>query len=138
MKRFILIIILALTLVQTAPVYAALDYSGLVQCDGVVDPKEPDRNRECNFQRLIGMANYIIKWIFRLTIPIFVALIAYAGFLYMTPNEENRKTASKMLWAGVKGFVIMLCAWFIVTTLLGWVLDNSFKGAANSLLEQNK
>jgi len=135
MKKFIIAIILTLTLVQTAPVYAVLDYSGLVQCDGVTTDSEKGRQKVCNFQALINMANYIIKWIFRLTIPIFVALIAYAGFLYMTPKEENRKTASKMLWAGVWGFVIMLCAWFIVTTILGWVLDKSFKGAANSLLE---
>lgn len=117
-----------------------LDYGGLVKCDGVTSPTkdEPERQKECNFQALISMANSIIKWVFRLTIPIFIALMAYGGFLYMTPNPSNRATANKMLWAALWGFVIMLCAWFIVTTLLDWVLDNSFKGVANSLLEQNK
>lgn len=81
------------------------------------------------------MANSIIKWIFGLSIPVFVGMFAYAGFLYMTPNSGNREKSNKMLWAALKGFAIMLCAWFIVATLLGWLVSDSFKSTAGSLLQ---
>lgn len=143
-----LILILALVFILTPVTSSAqnynsdgtvkLDYGGLVKCDGVIDPNEPDRKRLCDFQALIDMANSIIRWVFGLTIPIFVVLIAYAGFLYMTPNPANREKSNKMLWAALKGFVIMLAAWFLVTTFLKWVVDDKFKEAAEALLEQNK
>ncbi|MDQ5893583.1 MAG: hypothetical protein QG640_595 [Patescibacteria group bacterium] len=115
-----------------------LDYGGLVKCDGVVDknnPEEVARNNECDFQDLMGMVNSIIQWIFMLSIPIFIGLFAYAGFLYMTPSPGNREKSNKMLWAALKGFVIMLIAWFMVSTLLSWIVSDSFKGTASSLLE---
>lgn len=147
MKRILLSIMVLFSLIQVTPVYAALDYSGLVQCDGVVSDErdvmggfvnEPERQRECDFAALMSMVNYIIKWVFGLTIPIFVGLMAYAGFLYMTPNPSNRALANKVLWAGIKGFVIMLVAWFLVTTLLSWLVSDTFKEPVGALLEQNK
>lgn len=123
---------------------AKLDYGGLVKCDGVRSldkdgkplPGEEGRQNVCNFQALMGMVNSIIKWIFGLTIPIFIGLFAYAGFLYMTPNPGNREKSNKMLWAGLKGFVIMLIAWFGVSTLLGWIVSDSFMQTASSLLDK--
>ncbi|MEK7463966.1 MAG: hypothetical protein AAB610_02500 [Patescibacteria group bacterium] len=135
MKKILVICSLFLAIGSAVPVYAALDYGGLVKCDGVVDPNEPARNNECDFQDLIGTVNSIIKWIFMLSIPVFIGLFAYAGFLYMTPSPGNREKSNKMLWAALKGFVIMLVAWFMVSTLLSWIVSDSFKGTASSLLE---
>ncbi len=120
--------------------HAALDYSGWVQCDGVLDLKnEPGRNRVCDFTALMHTVNYLITWLFRISIPIFVGMLAYAGILYMkSPSSGDRSKANAMLWAGVKGFIIMLCAWVLVTTIVEWVIDPSLKGVAGSLLEQNK
>ncbi len=133
MKKIFLSLTLLLTLTSVVPVYAQnkpLDYSGLVQCDGVKarDGTEPGRQRECDFAALVNMINYVIRWVFGLTIPIFIALFAYAGFLYMTPNPSNRTKAKSMLWAAIKGFVIMLCAYFIVTTLMKWLVNPKFEG----------
>lgn len=113
---------------------AALDYKGLVKCDGVVTPGESGRTNPCDFKDLIETINSIIRWVFLLTIPIFIGIIAYAGFLYMSPNPSNRSQANNMLWEAVKGFAIMLIAWTFVTTLLGWLVDPSFKGVINSLI----
>lgn len=140
MKKLIAVFSLLLVLTSVTPVYAALDYGGLVKCDGVVTPGEQDRTRVCDFSALISMVNSIIKWVFGLTIPIFVAIFAYAGFLYMTPNPGNREKSNKMLWAALKGFVIMLLAWFIVSTLLKWVTSTTTDSgkSATTLLDQQK
>lgn len=117
-----------------------LNYGGLVKCDGVVTGSEQDRQTKCDFNALINMANTIIKWVFGLTIPIIVVMFAYAGFLYMTPSPGNREKSNKMLWAALKGFVIMLLAWFIVSTLLKWLVNTNTESgrSATSLLDQKK
>src|SRR5574343_264981 len=102
------------------------DYSGLVQCDGVVTPGEEGRTTKCNFQALMATIDYLIKWIFGITVPIFVGLCAYAGWLYMQPNSSDRTKANNMLLTALKGLAIMLLAWFIVTSLVKWVIDPSF------------
>ena len=89
---------------------------------------EPGRNKVCDFQNLINTISYIVKWLFGLSIPILVAMFAYSGILYMTPSPENRKLGSKMLWAGLKGLVIMLVAFFLVNEFLKWVISPSFTG----------
>ncbi len=131
--------------------FSALDYNGLVQCDGVksieydengrsigITPGEENRQEECDFAALMAMINRIIRWVFGLTIPLFIGMCAYAGILYMQPNPAKRSEANKMLSAGVKGFIIMLVAWFIVTTLVGWIVATNYKGSATSLLDQKK
>ena len=150
MKKLILIGVLFFGIAGAAivPAHAALDYSGIVKCDGVkaveynslgevvgVLPGEENRQRECDFAALMDMITSLINWAFMLSIPIFIGLFAYAGILYMTPNPSNRSAANKMLWAALKGFVIMLIAWFLVTTLLKMVLDPLFEDTANSLIE---
>ncbi len=137
-SKYILLLALSISIFSPTITYAALDYSGLVQCDGVLTKGEDGRGNVCNFVALMSMINYLIKWLFGLTIPIFVGMCAYAGFLYMTPKSENRKDANKMLWKGIKGFALMLCAWFIVTTLIEKIINPELQNSANSLIEQNK
>lgn len=141
MKKLFNALVLAMILVpaisfaqQQGP--TTLNYGGLVKCDGVTTASEQDRQKVCDFQALMGMVNSVIQWVFMLTIPIFVIMIAYAGFLYMTPNPGNREKSNKMLWAGLKGFVIMLIAWFAVTTLVGWIVNPEFMKTAGSLLDK--
>lgn len=107
----------------------------LVQCDGVADTTKGEI--ACNFSTLISMANFIIKWLFYIAVPIIVALFAYSGFLFMTGKQADREQSKKMLWAVLKGFAIMLVAWFLVKTLLDWLVAPSFKGA-DTLINQQK
>lgn len=115
-----------------------LDYSGLVQCDGVVTPGEEGRTTKCNFQSLMAMIDYLIKWVFGITVPIFVGLCAYAGWLYMQPSSSDRAKANTMLLTALKGFAIMLMSWFIVTTLVKWVINPKLYDTATSLLDTKK
>jgi hypothetical protein len=119
---------------------SSLDYSGWVQCDGVIvkDNSEPGRKTPCNFVNLINMVNHLINWAFMISIPIFVGLLAYAGFLLMTGKEADRTKSREMLWNALKGFVIMLLAWFIVTTLLKWLVNDDFIKSASTLVGQTK
>jgi hypothetical protein len=133
MKKYIYTLLMILTLVPVAsfaqatqPNTVKLDYSGLVQCDGVVntkDPLEKDRNRVCNFVELFSMVKYIINWMFFISVPLATALFAYAGFLYMTGKEKNIGTAKSIFSSVGTGFIIMLVAWFAVVTLVSWFVS---------------
>ncbi len=152
MKKKILAILLSLLfLISLTPIVsiaqsptpppAKLDYSGWVQCDGVVDktnPSEKERNRVCDFVELINTAKFIINWAFMISIPIIIGLLAYSGFLYMTGSEANMKKAKGIMWNAVFGFVIMLCAWFLVTTGLKWLLNDEYQSLTGTLIETQK
>ncbi len=114
---------------------APLDYSGWVQCDGVLTKGESGRNVKCDFVSFMKMANYLINWAFTISIPVIVGLLAYSGFLYMTGKEENLKRSKRIMQNAVIGFIIMLTAWFIVSTLLKWLVNTSFTGV-NTLIEK--
>jgi hypothetical protein len=126
-----------LSFAQTAG-SSTLNYSGWVQCDGVVDKTEPERNKECNFINLVSMVKYLINWLFGISVPVIVALIAYSGFLHMTGKEANIKKSYEILKKAVLGFVVMLMAWFIVTTILKWVLKPWAADVAGTIVEQQK
>jgi len=130
MKKYIYTLLMILTLVPVAsfaqatqPNTVKLDYSGLVQCDGVLDPSEKDRTNVCNFVALFSMVKYIINWMFFISVPLATALFAYAGFLYMTGKEKNIGTAKDIFSSVGTGFIIMLVAWFAVITLVGWFVS---------------
>ncbi len=119
---------------------APLDYSGWVQCDGVVDknnPAEANRNVQCNFQNLMKMVNYLINWAFIMCIPVLIGLLANSGYLYMTGTEGNIKKAKTVMTNAVIGFIIALMAWFIVVTLLKWLKNPQFTGT-DTLIQQSK
>lgn len=112
-----------------------LDYSGWVQCDGVLTKGEEGRQVLCNFNNLIGMVNYLVNWMFVITIPIMIGLISYSGFLYMTGKQENIKKAKAVMTSAVVGFIIALLAWFMVATIVNWIKNPNFTGT-DSLLKK--
>ncbi len=130
LSKTLLIILIAFSFVPTISHSAEikLDYSGWVQCDGVVTPGEEGRTVPCNFANLVNMVGFLINWLFVISIPVIVGLLAYSGFLYMTGTQENIKKAKAVMTNAVVGFIIMLMAWFIVTTLLKWLLNPNFSG----------
>ncbi len=145
-KYYALILILLTTfslipyvsIAQTPNSTSTLDYSGWVQCDGVVDPSESGRQVPCNFVNLINMARYLINWLFMISIPIIIGLLAYAGILHMTGKVEDIKKSYSMLQKALIGLLVMLMAWFIVTTLLKWVLEPWAVDVASTLVEKQK
>lgn len=105
---------------QTEKASPALDYSGFVNCDGVKTPSEKGRQNKCDFKALIDLVQKMINWLFYISIPIATVLFAYAGLLYLSGKESNINKAKAIFLAVVIGFIIMLVAWFAVSTILKW------------------
>ena len=93
--------------------------ASLVRCDGVVTSSG---EVACDFNYLIKTVNYIIDWMFGLSIPIAVGILAYAGILYMTGVEKNINKAKAMFGKVAIGFAIMLVAFIFVSTTVGWLV----------------
>jgi hypothetical protein len=102
----------------------ALDYSGLVKCDGVLKPGEPGRREVCNFAALFDTINKTINWMFYISIPVATALFAYAGLLYMRGTSGSRTQANTIFTNVGIGFIIMLTAWFLVRQVVGWFVKS--------------
>lgn len=133
MKKSLVIILFSLILLPYISLAqstggTALDYSGLVKCDGVVDPNESGRNVPCNFYNLIVIINKLINWAFTLSLPVVAGMFAYAGYLHLTGVEADIKRSRTMMKNAIIGFIISLTAWFIVTTLVGWIKSPTFTG----------
>ncbi len=69
------------------------------------------------FKLINGLLSFFIK---ALLIPIFIILLMYAGFKYITAEGNPAKKADlqKMFGNMVKGLILVLCAWLIVRTIL--------------------
>lgn len=106
---------------------------GLVQCDGVLNPNELNRQQKCNFAYLVNSINYIIYRMIAISIPLATALFAYAGFLYISGEQDKIKQAKNIFINVAIGFIIMITAWFIVVTVVNWVVDS--KTGATSLIK---
>ncbi len=151
-KKSFALLFLILTIVSFVPKLSlaqtsgssTLNYGGWVQCDGMIAKDgngtllEPERNKECNFINLINMVKYLINWLFGISVPIMVAMLAYSGYLHMTGKEANIKKSYEILKKAVLGFVVMLMAWFIVTTILKSVLKEWAVDVAGTIVEQQK
>ena len=106
---------------------------GLVRCDGVVNPKEPSRNVTCSLASFINTVNYLIYRAIAFSIPLATVLMVYGGFLYMTGEQDKIKTAKNIFLNVCIGFIIMVTAWFVVTTVVDWVVDE--RTGATSLIK---
>lgn len=132
MKRFLPTLILAIflgsiftpmsVLAQDAP---RLDYSGFVNCDGVVKKDEQFRQTKCDFQALMATINKMINWMFYISIPAAGVLFSYAGLLYIRGTSNSRSQANKIFTSVGIGFIIMLVAWIGVRTAVDWLVNKN-------------
>jgi hypothetical protein len=85
--------------------------------------------RHCTFADFFLFADDILKFlIFKIALPLAVLLVLYAGFLYLTTGISGQKAkATKILWAVVWGFVIMLGAWLFINFILEFFLKEDFR-----------
>jgi len=90
----------------------------------------------CDINTLIDTGTHLIEWMFYISVPIMVALFAWAGILYMTGIQKNIDRAKDMFLKVALGFTIMLVAFVLINTLVGWIGNNSFtttsSGAASN------
>lgn len=115
------------------PVHA--QYKGLVQCDGVTSgTSSTATQKKCNFDTLVESIQYLIKWLFAIAGAVSIILFTYAGFLYVTGVESNINKAKGIFGHVILGMVLMLCAWFIVYTIV--TLIGKDDSAFTSLLKK--
>ncbi|MES3031350.1 MAG: hypothetical protein V4697_02965 [Patescibacteria group bacterium] len=129
MKKIFVITLLALSILtpgafllaqSNTPVAPKLDYSGFVNCDGVITKGEEGRKTKCDFAALIALVQKMINWLFYISIPVATVLFAYAGLLYLSGQKGKIDTAKAIFLSVAIGFIIMLVAWFAVSTILRW------------------
>jgi len=108
---------------MTIPFFASAAWGGLVQCDGsVANP--------CDFNAFMKTLNFIITWIMEISVSIATIAFVYAGFLYLTSgaNAGNRTKANTIAWNVIKGYVIILCAWLAIHTVITSIVNGPGAG----------
>lgn len=110
---------------------AQVSTGGLVKC-GIADSSGKIAN-PCDFTDFIALINDIIKWIISIATSIFTIMAVWGGFLYMTSGTKigDKEKAKSILWNTLLGFVIILCAWLIIFTLLNFLIPKT--GPQNSI-----
>lgn len=115
----------------TTPPDGQLDLEPDPACVSVKDPTEdaddvvkgsliPCTNK-CTFSDVFKLINGLLSFFIKtLLIPIFIILLMYAGFKYITAQGNPAKTANlkKMFGNMILGLVLVLCSWLIVHTIL--------------------
>jgi hypothetical protein len=84
---------------------------------------------KCTFTDIFRLFNKIVTFFFTvLLIPLFIIMIMYAGYQYITAQGNPSKVANLKRMAGnmLKGIVLILCAWLIVRTILVYVINDKF------------
>ncbi len=97
-----------------APASSGGSGTGLVPCSGL----------DCQFCNLAELIQNIINWVLGISIPIAMALFAYAGFLYATSGGSSESVGkAKGVFSTVgMGFLLALGGWLIINTLLNIIL----------------
>jgi type III secretory pathway component EscT len=104
----------------------------IIPCGGhILDPNTGAILKEqpaCDFNFLLQMVNNIIKWMVMISAPVAAGIFAWAGFLYMTTGISDQKNKAKSMIVKVFiGFVVILAAWLIVSTVIDALLKPSFR-----------
>ena len=74
----------------------------------------------CNFNGAMMQVQHLIDICMVLGVFAAIALFTYAGYLFMTGKEGDRKKAYEVFPRVFWGFIIMLSAWFVVYQILSW------------------
>lgn len=107
------ILIFSLLVVFTSFPVLIFAQGGFIPCGGA-------GQHECGYQDLLQLVNNIIDWIIMISVPVAAGVFAWAGIKYMTTGVADQKAAAKaMLMKVFIGFVFILAAWLIVSTILG-------------------
>lgn len=116
-KKIIVFFILVCVFLLPVFVFAEETNNGFIPCIN-----------DCGFNDLLTLVDNIIKWVITVSVPIAAGVIAWAGILYMTTGVASTKEKAKGIIQKVFiGFVVILSAWIIVTTIINALLDKSFR-----------
>ncbi|MFA6601657.1 MAG: pilin [Candidatus Paceibacterota bacterium] len=94
----------------------------------------------CNFVGAMMQIQHFINIAIVLGVVAAVLSFSWAGFLFMKGDQASRGKAKKIFPRVVVGFIIMLCAWFVVYQLVAWLTgstnSNVLLGNTNSTATQ--
>ena len=121
-----------LSFIAPISVFAQTSGSSLsYNCNGTATTTDAKGTPPCDFNALINTGTHLVEWMFFIAVPVMVALLAYAGILYMTGIEKNISHAKGMFMKVALGFTIMLIAYVVITTLVGWIGNSAFTTSSN-------
>lgn len=111
------------------PVLTAHSASPFIVCDP--EPSSAGAPTEdCDFYSLIKLTNNIINFLVVFSTALAAVVFAYAGFTLVTSggSEDKMKKAKAMFSKTAIGFVIVLGAWLLVSTIMKALLgdDSTF------------
>ena len=115
----------------TSPAMATTAFGGLVPLCNVgpvitiaktaTEPAKYQYAQPCDFNYFLMLINKVIDFLLiTMATPLFVLIIIYAGWLYLSSagSSENTTKAKKILKNSIIGYVIALAAWLVVKTIL--------------------
>lgn len=124
-KNFIPVLFFILILI---PIFA--NAANIVPCGGWNYDSNGNRTTKqdpCGFDDLLKLVNNIINWIILISVPVAAGVFAWAGLKYMTTSVVEQKSEAKtMITKTLIGFVAILSAWIIVTTITNALLNSDF------------
>lgn len=102
--------------------------SGLVPCGTSQNGANEGGATGCQACDLVSLLQKVINFMLGLSIPIAIALFAYAGILYFTSttNQGNISKAKGMFSSALTGLIIALGAYLVVETVLHAVLKPEY------------
>lgn len=110
-----------------AVVWGAPD-TGLVNCTS-----------DCGWVEFIDLVNTLISWFIGLATIIATLLFIYAGFLYLTAqgNQSQAQQAMGIFTNVAIGFIIILIAWLIVSTVVTLLTTEEWRDQNEGVLPIN-
>ncbi len=104
----------------------------LLICDGppLPDnyPNKPANYKPCDFKGLMMQIQHFINIAMVLGVISAILLTTWAGALYVSGQPKNIDQAHAIFPVVVKGFIIMLLAWFVVYQILEWLTGSKSFG----------
>ncbi len=112
--------------------------SGLVPCGAVTsanyfNPMYYLSATSCNFCYLAKLIQNVVNFLVMVTIPISVAMFAWAGIMFFTATGNPKKIArAKGIFSSVFiGFIITIAGWLVVQIVLQTITNGGFYSANN-------
>ncbi len=132
--------ILLLLALFSVPTFIFAQASGLVPCGAVssgnyslLNPTYYLQATSCNFCYFAKLIQNIVNFLVMVTIPISVAMFAWAGILFFTATgNPKRITRARSIFRGVLiGFIITITGWLVVQIVLQSITRGDFYTANN-------
>src|SRR3989344_2807232 len=108
----------------------------IAQGQGFPEPLVPEECRgadaatQCTLCSLTQLARNVLNFAIFIAIVMSAVLFAWAGIRYLTNmgNLNVAATARKTLVNVFLGLLLILCAWLVINTLMGIMVNSTFKG----------